>query len=247
VTRTLQDIVLTRPAPAVDAGPLDERFYDLVEARFRRIVADNPLVGTYLGIHTEDHRLGDATRDAVLAELAAEKTHLAAVEALDDAGLSPDARLERDLEVHNVRHGIFDTEVVRTWERRSTALDVIGDGLFLVFAQDFAPLDERLESIVGRLEAVPAYLAESRDRAVVPQVRGWQQLEIESAADLPSFFDEIVKAGAHRPDAGKHQHIAGDNSALLDRRDRRFFTHKNPRRAFVPIYVVIIKHRRVNR
>jgi uncharacterized protein (DUF885 family) len=195
VTQTLQDVVLTRPEPAVTPGPQDDHFYDLVEARFRRIVADNPIVGTYLGIHTEDHRLGDGTRDAVLAEIAAEKAHLAAVEALPDDALSSEARLERDLEVHNVRRAIFDAEEVRTWERRSTALDLVGDALFLVFAQDFAPLPERLDAITSRLEAVPAFLAESRSRAVVPQVRGWQELEIESAADLPAFFSEIVGAG----------------------------------------------------
>jgi uncharacterized protein (DUF885 family) len=213
VTETLQDVVLTRPEPAVDAGPLDARLYDLVEARFRRIVADNPLVGTYLGIHTEDHRFGDGTRDAVLAELAAEKAHLAEIEALDEDGLSSDARLERDLEIHNVRRGIFDTEVVRTWERRSTALDVIGDGLFLVFAQDFAPLEERLDSIASRLEAVPEYLAQSRDRAAVPQVRAWQELEIESAADLPSFFDEIIKAGAELPDTERQRLASAADAA----------------------------------
>jgi len=213
VTDTLQDVVLTRPAPAADAGPLDEHFYDLVEARFRRIVADNPLVGTYFGIHTEDHRLGDATRDAVLAELAADKAHLATIEALDEAALSPDVRLERDLELHNVRRGVFDTEVVRTWERRSTALDVVGDGLFLVFAQDFAPLPERLDAIASRLEAVPAYLTQARDRAVVPQVRAWQELEIESAADLPSFFEEIVTAGAALPEAEQRRLAAAADTA----------------------------------
>ncbi|MBA2382013.1 MAG: DUF885 domain-containing protein [Chloroflexi bacterium] len=203
MTETLQDVVLTRPEAAGGArpGPLDERFYDLVESRFRRIVADNPLVGTYLGIHTEDHRLGDGTRDHVLAQLAAEKKHLAAIEALDDGGLSSEARFERDLELHNVRRQIFDTEVVRTWERRSTALDVIGDSLFLVFAQDFAPLSERLDAIASRLEGVPTFLEQSRDRAVVPQVRAWQELEIESAADVPSFFDEMVTAGRELPDA----------------------------------------------
>ncbi len=199
MTDTLQDVVLTRPAPAPDPGPLDDELYDLVEARFRRVLADNPIVGTYFGIHTEDHRLGDGSRDAVLGELAAEKAHVAAVEVLDDAGLSTAARLERDLEVHNVRRAIFDTEVVRTWERRSTALDLIGDALFLPFAQDYAPLEERLGSIASRLEAIPTYLAESRERAVVPQVRGWQELEIESAADLPAFFAEIVSAGSTLP------------------------------------------------
>ena len=213
MTGTLQNVVLTRPAPAPDAGPLDDRFYDLVEARFRRIIADNPLAGTYLGIHTEDHRLGDGSRDAVLAELAAEKAHLAAIEAIDDAGLSPDVQLERDLEVHNVRRGIFDSEVVRTWERRSTALDVAGDGLFLIFAQDFAPLAERLDSIASRMEEIPAYLTQSRDRAVVPQVRAWQQLEIESAADLPSFFSEIVAAGAGLPAAERHRLEAAADAA----------------------------------
>jgi uncharacterized protein (DUF885 family) len=213
VTGTLQDVALTRPAPAADAGPLDSTFYDLVEARFRRVIADNPLAGTYLGIHTEDHRLGDGSRDAVLGELAAEKAHLAAIEALDDAALSPEVRLERDLELHNVRRGIFDTEVVRTWERRSTALDVVGDGLFLIFAQDFAPLAERLGSIASRLEAIPDYLSGSRDRAAVPQVRGWQELEIEAAADLPSFFAEIVTAGAGLPDAERRRLTAAADTA----------------------------------
>ena len=205
MTDTLKNVVLTRPERADGRGPLDDRFYDLVEARFRRIIADNPLVGTYLGIHTEDHRLGDGTRDAVLAELAADKAHLATVEAFEDAGLSSAARLERDLEIHNVRRQIFDTEVVRTWERRSTALDVVGDGLFLIFAQDFAPLPDRLDAIASRLEAVPAYLMQSRERAVVPQVRAWQALEIEAAADLPSFFEEILAAGSDQPEADRRR------------------------------------------
>ena len=46
---------------------------------------------------------------------------------------------ERDLELHNVRRAIFDTDVLRLWERRSFALDTIGDGLFLLFARDHAP------------------------------------------------------------------------------------------------------------
>ena len=213
MTGSLQDVVLTRPTAATAPGPLDDDFYDLVEARFRRLVRDNPLLGTYFGIHTEDHRLGDGSRDALLGQLAEDKAHLAKIEALDDAGLSADTRLERDLEVHNVRREIFDTEVARTWERRSTALDLIGDALFLVFAQDFAPLPDRLDAIASRLEAVPEFLAQSRDRAVVPQVRAWQALEIESAADLPSFFGEIVAAGEDRPEADQRRLVAAADRA----------------------------------
>jgi uncharacterized protein (DUF885 family) len=199
VTGALRDIPLSRPAPAAQPGPLDDRLYDLVDEHFRSLIERNPLIGTYFGIHTEDHRLGDATRDAVVADIEAERRHLAAIEALGDDDLSAEARFERDLEIHNTRRTIFDMDEIRTWERRSTALDVIGDGLFLLFAQDFAPLDQRLDAIASRLEAVPTYLEESKTRAVVPQVRPWQQLEIESARDLPGFFEEIVAAGKDLP------------------------------------------------
>ena len=209
----LEDVVLTRPEPAADAGRLDARLYDLVEARFRRVIRDNPIVGTYLGIHTEDHRLGDGSRDALLAELTAEKAHLSDVQALDPAGLSTTAQFERDLEIHNVRRAIFDTEVVRTWERRSLALDTVGDALFLIFAQDFAPLADRLGAIAGRLEAVPAFLDESRTRATVPQVRIWQQLEIEAAADLPSFLDEIVTAAGDLPETERRRLTRASDTA----------------------------------
>ena len=190
-----RDVPLTRPEPAPDAGPLDEQLYDFVEARFRRIVRENPVVGTYLGLHWGDDSWGDGSRDAVLADLADERQHLAAVEALDPAGLSRTARLERELELHNVRRAIFDAEALRLWERRSTALDTVGDGLFLLFVRDFSPKSERLESIAARLEALPAYLEQHRSRATVPQVRLWQQIEMDAARDLPAFLDEVVAAG----------------------------------------------------
>ncbi len=192
---TLDEIALTRPVPAAVQGPLDDDLYDLVEARFRRIVRDHPDLATFVGIHTEDHRLADGSRDAVLGEIAADRAHLATIERLDPAGLSDEARFERDLEIHNLRRDLFDADVQRIWERRSTALDGVGDPLFALFARDFAPLGERLEAIASRLEAVPAFLQASRSRAVVPQVRLWQQLEIETAGEIPSLFDEIVAAG----------------------------------------------------
>jgi len=202
---SLADVPLTRPGPAPEPGALDVRLYDLVEARFRRLMHHNPVLATYLGIHTEDERLGDGSRDAVLGELAAEQAHLAAVEALDPGGLSSAAAFERDLELHNVRRAIFDTAAVRTWERRSFAVESAGDALFALFARAFAPLPERLGAIAGRLEALPAFLEAHRTRAVVPQVRLWQQLEIESAATLPGFVDEIVAAGAELPQAERRR------------------------------------------
>ena len=190
----IDDRPLPRPS-APDAGPADERFHDAVEARFRRVVADDPMLATWLGLHDADDRLGDPSRDTVLAQIDDERAHIAAIEAIDPSDLSASARFERDLELHNVRRELFDLDVVRLWERRSFALDMVGDAVFLLFARDHAPLAERLDAISGRLEGASAFLEASKSRATVPQVRRWQELEIEEAHGLPGLFAEIVAAG----------------------------------------------------
>ena len=157
---------LPRPAPAADPGALDGRFHDLVEDRFRDLLAAHPLLATFHGIHEADDQLGDGTAEVVLHELETDRHHLTAIETLDVARLSPEVRFERDLEIHNLRQAIFEADEVRLWARRSQALDAVGDGLFLLFARDHAPLADRLESIAGRLEATPAFLEESRTRAL---------------------------------------------------------------------------------
>ncbi len=186
---------LPRPTPAAVPGPSDDQFYDLVEGRFRRLLADDPILSTAVGIHDQDDVLGEGTRDAVEQELADERAHLTAIEAIEPAALSPAARFEHDLELHNLRRSVFDLDEVRTWERRSLALDTIGDGLFLLFSRDHVPLAERLAAITGRLEGVPAYLEESKSRATAPQVRIWQAMAIETAEEMPVLFDELVAAG----------------------------------------------------
>jgi uncharacterized protein (DUF885 family) len=191
MTTQLGGLELPRPARAADAGPLDDRLYDLVETRVRRLLVDNPILATYLGVHSEDARLGDASRDAVLDEIAKDRAHLAAVEALDPAGLSPSARFERDLEIHNLRLSLFDADVVRRWERRATAASDLGDAVFLLYARGSAPLADRLARITDRLEAAPGYFAGSRTRAVQPQVATWQKVEQRMAQDLPGLFGEI--------------------------------------------------------
>lgn len=200
------DLVMPRPAPSPDAGALDERLYDLAEARARRLFHDNPILASSLGVHSEDARLGDPSRDAVEAEIAADRAHLAAVEALDPDGLSRAAQFERDLELHNVRLSLFELAEARAWERRPTAAGDVGDAVFLLFARGAAPLAERLERIADRLEAAPAYLLAARTRATGTPVRTWVDTDLRNAEDLPSLFEEVKAAGARvLPDAERRR------------------------------------------
>lgn len=191
----MSERVFPRPKSTPAPGPLDERFWDLVEADFRDVMARHPIYATYLGIHDYDDKLGDASRDSVEQDIAEAHRQLTAIESLDPAGLSESVRFERELAIHNLRRELFDSEVHRVWERRSTAMDGVGDALFSIFARDFAPLAERLGSIAERLEAIPAFLEQHKTRATAPQVKLWQELEIEAGEQMPFLFGEIRTAG----------------------------------------------------
>jgi uncharacterized protein (DUF885 family) len=199
--RSFGGVELSRAAAAATPGPLDDRLYDLVEARFRRVVEAEPTYATYLGIHAWDDRLADPSRERVLADIAADRAHLGAVEALAPDGLSAEARFERELELHHVRLAVYRAETIRTWERRSTGASALGDALFPLFTRDFAPLPERLAAIAGRLEAAPSFLAAYRTRAAVPQVAPWLEIELRASANVPHFLDEIAAAADLAGDA----------------------------------------------
>jgi uncharacterized protein (DUF885 family) len=191
----MSELVLPRPASVPAEGALDSKFWDIVEAHFRQLVKQHPIFATYMGIHDSDGELDNGTRDAVEQEILDARRLQGEIEAIDPAELSDSVRIERELALHNVRRELFDMETHRVWERRSTAVDAVGDALFAVFARDYAPLAERLESLTSRLEGVPTLLDQHRSRATAPQVRLWQELELDSGESMPALFEEVKAAG----------------------------------------------------
>ncbi|MEZ4597757.1 MAG: DUF885 family protein, partial [Chloroflexota bacterium] len=181
------------PVVATDG---DRRLAGLVSAHFRDLLEREPVLATYLGIHELDDRLGDLSRAAHEDLIASEHRFLADLEAIDRGSLSTANALELEMAVLGARRAIFDEEVHRTWERRVTAGEGLGDALFLLFARDFAPLDERLDSIAARLEAAPLALRQVRDRLGAEPVTLWLELELEAVASLPDFLGLIADAAS---------------------------------------------------
>ncbi|MEP7361319.1 MAG: DUF885 domain-containing protein [Chloroflexota bacterium] len=174
----------------------DEQLDRLAQARFDALVARNPVFATFLGLHQYDGQLGDASRDAFLAEAQQTRDYQTALEAIDPAELSAYHATERELALFVTRREVFDIDVHRVWERRASATDEIGDGIFLLFAREGRPLADRLEAIASRLEAAPRHLKQSRSRMAgdQPPVRLWNEIELEAVGSLPSMFDVILDA-----------------------------------------------------
>jgi uncharacterized protein (DUF885 family) len=182
-------------AGRTDARPLDASFTSLAERFFHQLMEHEPVWATFIGLHRWDDRLGNTSREGVEQKIGLVRTFLRDVEALPENELSPDTRFERELATQAARRFLFNDEVHCVWDRRGTATDEVGDGLFGLLARDFAPLTERLASMTSRLEHAPRVIDENRQRLGDRPVRVWNELELQSAGEIGTLFDSITAAG----------------------------------------------------
>jgi len=188
---------MTQDGPADEPrspGIGDERLEALIGSRFDALMETWPSYATGLGIHEHDARLADLSRAAKEADIVAERRFVSELEITDAETLSERSSFELDVALHSARLRLFDDEVARSWERRTSATEEIGEALFLLLARDFAPFEERLGSLTTRIEGIPTALQQVRDRLGDRPVRLWMELEELAAAELPQLVHQIVTA-----------------------------------------------------
>ena len=197
----------------------DAKFDAFVQEAFDWWVDWDPLGATSVGIHKNDALLPKATFDAVGEETRKVKQVLRRLERFDRKSLSPSRRVDRGVVRNALRLWVFQNEELRIWESRPSGAEDLGNGLFLLFMRDFAPLPERMASITGRLERAPRFLQETKGRVRKP-TKLWSEIGLESTRQTPGFLAIIEAAGKDAlpaPDFARLQEaIARTQEALAD-------------------------------
>lgn len=119
------------------------------------------------------------------------KRFLRDFEEFPDEELNMERRFDRDLAIDSLRLSLFFEEELRLWSSSPEAPHTIGASLFLLLMREFAPLEDRLMSLSGRIKAIPRFLNESRERILDP-VELWTRLGVQAAQGLPDLLREIV-------------------------------------------------------
>jgi uncharacterized protein (DUF885 family) len=140
------------------------RFADFLD----EYLAFHPVAATAIGDHRFDDRWPDVTEAGRLERLASVDRWLATFAALGDE-LAADEAIDRDLVVMELEAERFAETELRedTWNPLEWVY-LLGDGLFLLLAREFAPLDVRLASVAGRLEGMPAVFDGARAVLIGP-------------------------------------------------------------------------------
>jgi len=182
----------------------------------------DPVDATATGMHAHDASwpdLSEAGERALLEHLVRwERTF----GELRDPDLGPDERIDRDqllLELEAMRFAVVELRQDR-WDPLSIVY-LLGEGLFLLLAREFAPLADRLRSVAGRLEGIPGLLLAAGSRLGTDPDRPVSRFHAETAlAQLGGITDLAhdalaqaeAAAGADVPAAG-----AAVPAALVDR------------------------------
>jgi uncharacterized protein (DUF885 family) len=161
-------------------------------------VAMEPVVATGIGDHRHDDRWPDVSAEGRSARLELIDRWLETVRALDPDSLSADDAIDRDLVIDELEAQRFAEVELRedAWDPLAWVY-LMGDGLFLLVAREFAPLGERLASIAGRLERLPELLDGARATLVGagpgrPVGRFQTETAIEQLPGISELIDDAL-------------------------------------------------------
>ncbi|RKH66460.1 DUF885 domain-containing protein [Corallococcus aberystwythensis] len=188
-------------APAL--APAQVALRAFVDAHFEEHFRRSPMSATSAGVHTYDGELRGFRPEERASHLAYLKERLAALpKAVDRAALPPGDRADYDILENHFRARILDLETVRSWERNPNAyLGFASNAVFQLINRDFAPLEERMRSVVQRMAVVPEVFA-AAPKSLQNPPKLWTEIALEQvkgtrslyAQTLPQAFEPVKDA-----------------------------------------------------
>jgi len=186
---------------------IEGNFYKDAEKWLYRLLELDPVLATYMGDHRWDDKLADNSAGALKAQNLEMKDNLSAFQALDTGGFSLDGGIDHTLVCQILKSAIRDHERKQVHRRDpGYYVDQVMGGLFMLIMKDFAPLPDRLGSVVGRLREAAGVLEAGKANIVSEEVpRVWAEVAIEQARQarpfITAFLPSLAKGSAENLEA----------------------------------------------
>ncbi len=171
----------------------NERVDWLAKAFLDELVRMEPEAATYLGIHTEDHRVSEQSTESYIERINVIKKLLGLIKDIDTSKLDHEKEIDYEALKFSLELELFTTDELRSWEKSPTGAWIAGDALFILFTRDFAPFEERIKNIISRIKQFPRVFEQDKERIKHP-VKLWIENGLQSVEAIPMLFNEIVNA-----------------------------------------------------
>ena len=185
-------------------------FDELVHGLFADLFRASPVLATWIGDHDHDGRWPDQSEAGSQALVALLDRWSEAFAALPAGSLAADQVVDRDIVLAELAAMRFAETDLRAeaWDPLAWVY-LLGDGIHLLLAREFAPLGVRLASAAERIEGIPAVLAAAQARLVGTPGRPVSRLHAEVALGQLSGIAELCReALAAAADADEEGELA---------------------------------------
>jgi uncharacterized protein (DUF885 family) len=163
-----------QPQLSVVATTPDHRFGWIADRFLKLAMMSSPVEATALGEHKYDQELPDITVGDRAKRRSYWSKALSDLDAIDPATLQPNNQVNYAVVKNELQYRVWQNDVLQEWAWNPQIYnDTAAGSLYSLAARDFAPWDVRLKAATARMEALPAFLLESRkqlDPARVPKV-----------------------------------------------------------------------------
>ncbi|GIU48032.1 hypothetical protein TUM4438_28540 [Shewanella sairae] len=152
---------------------------------------ESPTWALYSGFHKYDGVLkvpNAATRAGTLAFINAQQT---ALNQFDPKSMTPAMLTDYRLIENLLGEMKWNIETFKSWQWNPASYNVSG-GFAQIVNEDFAPLEERLRSVLSRMENVPAYYAAARENIQNPTIEHTQLAILQNQGAFSVFSKELL-------------------------------------------------------
>ncbi len=208
----------TGSGPGASPSAMASTPADAEYARFAREYLDwyyaaHPVRSTNLGLHQYDARVQDLSAEAIQRQVKALHGWLARLERLERAALTGDAVFDVRILENAIRAELLELEEERGWQRNPMLYNsVVASGLSSLSQREFAPVEERVRSLMARMERIPAVVAAAKaNLRDVP--KPWAEQGLRDTRGTVGFLrEDLPKAleaqGLARVDAALRQEFS---------------------------------------
>jgi uncharacterized protein (DUF885 family) len=186
----------SEPASVLDtrtsADRTDPRWELFVDEFFDQFFRFNPSKATDAGFHEYDGQLEDYSRQGVQNEIAFAKKYLGLLQEFHPKSWPLQDQQDHQLIVLNLKSTLLGLENIRSWEKNADLYTTgISQSAFVIVARSFAPLEQRLETLIQREQKMPAALAAGKENLDHPP-RLYTEVAIEQLPGIIDFFQKDV-------------------------------------------------------
>ena len=175
---------------SINAKP--RSFQQLVDAYFDDYFKANPSQATGVGFHQHDRELEDFSLAAHQHNRHKLLEYLAAFQAVNPRTLSPLERDDREVMIATVHSILLEEDRVQMWRKNpDNYSSAVTSSIFSLIKRNFAPLEERLRSVIEREKQIPRALSQARDVLRNPP-KIYTDIAIEQLPGNIDFFQSTV-------------------------------------------------------